>query len=428
MTQPQIDDLFDEMLSQEIDSSELNELLSNPFDKADSTDGTIRKDLAQAEMAAKRKISSENLIEKLPEHRRKQAQELAGQIDETNMNAIIAYGANAQRKLSDFSKAVLQQVQLKDAGEIGDSLTELMSQLQETNPRDLTSEPGLFRKLFGRIRQSISETQIRYQKIGAAIDKVAIKLEREKDELLNDNLMLEQFYQKNKDYFEALNIYIAAGELKMRELQTEIIPQAIEEAKKSNNQMDIQKVNDLNQFLDRLDKRTHDLRLTRQMTIQQAPQIRLIQNTNQILAEKIQVSVHTAIPLWENQITIAMALLRQQQVSSSQRMVSDTTNELLLKNSEMLKQSTVDIAKEAERGVVDVETLRQTQANLVGALEETLEIQENGRQQRRLAEQELAAMETELREKLLAISNEQKNRAMKAAANSQLNISDDLPL
>ena len=285
-----------------------------------------------------------------------------------------------------------------------------MTKLQESDPRQLTAEPNIFQRVFKRVKSSITETQMRYQQIGSQIDRVAIRLEREKTELLNDNQMLEQFYNKNKDYFDALNVYIAAGEVKMEQLQNEVIPAAIEKARQSQDQMEVQKVNDLNQFLDRLDKRTHDLRLTRQMTIQQAPQIRMIQNTNQVLAEKIQVSVHTAIPLWENQITIALALLRQQNAATSQRQVSETTNSLLLKNSEMLKQSTVDIAREAERGVIDIDTLRKTQANLVGALEETLEIQKTGRQQRRLAEQELTVMENELHDKLLAISDEQKRQ------------------
>ncbi|MGO4941918.1 toxic anion resistance protein [Ruoffia tabacinasalis] len=413
-------DLFDELLEQEHgsinepvqpkqqESSEFDELLANPFDE--TIEQTLEKDLADQEMIAKRQVSNEKLIERLPEHRQKQAQDLAKQIDEANMGAIIAYGSNAQKKLSEFSRSILQQVQLKDTGEVGDVLTELMTKLQESDPRQLTAEPNIFQRVFKRVKSSITETQMRYQQIGSQIDRVAIRLEREKTELLNDNQMLEQFYNKNKDYFDALNVYIAAGEVKMEQLQSEVIPAAIEKARQSQDQMEVQKVNDLNQFLDRLDKRTHDLRLTRQMTIQQAPQIRMIQNTNQVLAEKIQVSVHTAIPLWENQITIALALLRQQNAATSQRQVSETTNSLLLKNSEMLKQSTVDIAREAERGVIDIDTLRKTQANLVGALEETLEIQKTGRQQRRLAEQELTAMENELHDKLLAISDEQKRQ------------------
>lgn len=411
MAEKDTESLFDELIG-EATSSEVEELISNPFDEKTTRDEltSVQKDLLDAQMLSKRQITNSKLIDRLPEHRQKQAKDLASQIDETNMNAVIAYGSNAQKKLSEFSHSMLNRVQLKDTGEIGDSLTELMTQLQKSNPKDLTAEPNLFKRLFGKVKASISETQIQYQKIGSQIDKVAIRLEREKNELLNDNLMLEQLYEKNKDYFEALNIYIAAGEVKMQELQEKIIPDAIEKAKKSNSQMDVQVVNDLNQFLDRLDKRTHDLRLTRQMTLQQAPQIRMIQNTNQALAEKIQVSVHTAIPLWENQITIALALLRQQNAAVSQRQVSETTNDLLLKNSDMLKQSAIDTARESERGVIDIETLQKTQANLIETLEETLQIQSEGRRQRALAEQELQAMELDLRDKLLQITAEQKQQ------------------
>lgn len=402
------DNLFDELIK-ENQPSTIDELLSNPFDKKedDPAPVNVQKDLLDAQMMAQRKVTTEKLINRLPQHRQQQALDLAKQIDETNMSAVIAYGSNAQKKLSEFSHAMLMQVQMKDTGEIGDILSDLMNQLNKSNPKDLSAEPNMFKRLFGKVKASISETQMQYQMIGSQIDKVAIRLEREKNELLNDNLMLEQLYAKNKDYFEALNIYIAAGEVKMQELQETIIPEAIEKAKASNSQMDVQVVNDLNQFLDRLDKRTHDLRLTRQMTIQQAPQIRMIQNTNQALAEKIQVSVHTAIPLWENQITIALALLRQQNAAVTQRQVSETTNDLLLRNSEMLKQSAIDTARESERGVIDIETLQKTQANLISTLEETLQIQTEGRRQRQLAEQELQAMEIDLRDKLMAISAQQ---------------------
>ena len=389
-------------------TSTVEDLLGNPFDLEEApSPASPRNDLVDAEMMAKRAVTTEKLIDRLPEHRQQQAYDLAKQIDEQNMSAVIAYGSNAQKKLSEFSHGMLNKVQLKDTGEIADVLTDLMHQLESSNPRDLTASPNIFQKFFGKIKASIAETQARYQKIGTAIDRVAIRLEREKNELLNDNLMLEQLYQKNKDYFEALNIYIAAGELKMQELQEEIIPAAIEKAKASGDQMDVQTVNDLNQFLDRLDKRTHDLRLTRQMTVQQAPQIRMIQNTNQALAEKIQVSVHTAIPLWENQVMIALTLLRQQNAAVSQRQVSQTTNDLLKRNADMLKQSAIDTARESERGVIDIETLQHTQNSLIETIEQTLEIQREGRRQRQIAEQELQLMEGQLRDKLMAISNEQ---------------------
>ena len=401
-------DLFEEMQAQTPKTSTVEDLLDNPFDLEEAPSPTSpHNDLVDAEMMAKRAVTTEKLIDRLPEHRQQQAYDLAKQIDEQNMSAVIAYGSNAQKKLSEFSHGMLNKVQLKDTGEIADVLTDLMHQLESSNPRDLTASPNIFQKFFGKIKASIAETQARYQKIGTSIDRVAIRLEREKNELLNDNLMLEQLYQKNKDYFEALNIYIAAGELKMQELQEEIIPAAIEKAKASGDQMDVQTVNDLNQFLDRLDKRTHDLRLTRQMTVQQAPQIRMIQNTNQALAEKIQVSVHTAIPLWENQVMIALTLLRQQNAAVSQRQVSQTTNDLLKRNADMLKQSAIDTARESERGVIDIETLQHTQNSLIETIEQTLEIQREGRRQRQIAEQELQLMEGQLRDKLMAISNEQ---------------------
>lgn len=401
-------DLFEEMQAQKPKTSTVEDLLGNPFDLEQApSPASPHNDLVDAEMMAKRAVTTEKLIDRLPEHRQQQAYDLAKQIDEQNMSAVIAYGSNAQKKLSEFSHGMLNKVQLKDTGEIADVLTDLMHQLESSNPRDLTASPNIFQKFFGKIKASIAETQARYQKIGTSIDRVAIRLEREKNELLNDNLMLEQLYQKNKDYFEALNIYIAAGELKMQELQEEIIPAAIEKAKASGDQMDVQTVNDLNQFLDRLDKRTHDLRLTRQMTVQQAPQIRMIQNTNQALAEKIQVSVHTAIPLWENQVMIALTLLRQQNAAVSQRQVSQTTNDLLKRNADMLKQSAIDTARESERGVIDIETLQHTQNSLIETIEQTLEIQREGRRQRQIAEQELQLMEGQLRDKLMAISNEQ---------------------
>lgn len=404
-------DIFDELDAQM--SPEFNELLSNPFDEQINNEtNTLQSELADAAILAQRAVTTEKLIDRLPEHRQKQARDLANQIDETKMSAVIAYGSNAQKKLSEFSHNMLATVQLKDTGEIGDVLTDLMQTLESSNPKDLSAEPNVFKRLFGKVKSSITETQMKYQQIGSQMDKVVIRLEREKNELLNDNMMLEQLYQKNKDYFEALNIYIAAGELKMQEMQSDIIPKAIEKARESNSQMDVQVVSDLNQFLDRLDKRTHDLRLTRQMTIQQAPQIRMIQNTNQALAEKIQVSVHTAIPLWENQITIALTLLRQQNAAISQRQVSETTNNLLTKNSEMLKQSAIDTARESERGVIDLVTLQKTQSNLIQTIEETLKIQQEGRQQRAAAQLELESMENQLRDKLLEISDQQKAMQM----------------
>ncbi len=386
-------------------NQELDDLLANPF--TDPFANPVAKVDPKTELAET--PQPDKLIDKLPEERQKQALALASQIDEKNMQAIISYGAAAQKQLGEFSHSMLDHVQNQDTGEIGDSLSELMYRLNEAKPEDLRAEENnVFRKIFGKVKQSAYEMTAKYQKIGAQIDKIAIKLDKEKNSLLNDNLILEQLYQKNKDYYDALNIYIAAGEVKMEDIEKKLIPQSIQQAESSQSQMDVQIVNDLKQFLDRLDKRTHDLRLTRQMTIQQAPQIRLIQNTNQALAEKIQSSIHTAIPLWKNQVAIALTLLRQKDAVTAQRQVSQTTNDLMRKNSEMLKISAIETAKENERGVIDIETLKQTQQDLIETLEETLKIQQEGRMKRKEAEKELAFMENDLKVKLLSIQKEEK--------------------
>ena len=380
----------------------LDDLLNNPFSTPVDTLTTTQ----QNEISAlKDQQVATRLVDKLPEDRQQQAQELASKIDIQDSQAIITYGSNAQNKLSEFSQSMLNHVQSQDIGPVGDSLTDLMYRLSEANPDELRAGEGnIFQKMFGKVKQSIFEITAKYQKIGAQIDKIAVKLDREKEGLLKDNLMLEQLYNKNKDYFDALNIYIAAGELKIEELNTTIIPEAMKKAEETGDQMDVQIANDYTQFLDRLDKRTHDLRLARQITIQQAPQIRLIQNTNQALAEKIQASINTAIPLWKNQVVIALTLLRQKDAVTAQRQVSETTNDLLKKNSEMLKISAIETAKENERGIVDIETLQKTQNDLVETIQETLRIQQEGKEKRRAAEIELSNMEQDLKNKLLELT------------------------
>ncbi|PQD35410.1 MULTISPECIES: toxic anion resistance protein [Enterococcus] len=380
----------------------LEDLLNNPFstptDKLTQTQQNEINALQEQQTATR-------LIDKLPAERQEQAKELAAKIDANDAQSVISYGSAAQTKLSEFSQSMLNHVQAQDIGPVGDSLTELMYRLQEANPDELhAGEGNIFQRVFGKVKQSIYEVTAKYQKIGAQIDKISIKLDKEKDGLLKDNLMLEQLYQKNKDYFDALNIYIAAGELKMEELQTTIIPEAMKKAEETGDQMDVQIANDYTQFLDRLDKRTHDLRLARQITIQQAPQIRLIQNTNQALAEKIQASIATAIPLWKNQVVIALTLLRQKDAVTAQRQVSETTNDLLKKNSEMLKISAIETAKENERGIVDIETLQTTQNDLIETIQETLRIQQEGKEKRRHAEVELGNMEDDLKQKLLDLT------------------------
>ncbi|MDT2601918.1 toxic anion resistance protein [Enterococcus hulanensis] len=383
--------------------STLDDLLSNPFG-TDSLTPVQQQEISHLQSQEQ----ADRLVDKLPEERQVQARELAKKIDVNDSQAVISYGSTAQTKLSEFSQSMLNTVSSQDIGPIGDSLNQLMYRLNEANPDELrVGEGNIFQKMFGKVKQSIYEITTKYQKIGAQIDKIATKLNVEKDGLLRDNQMLETLYNKNKDYFDALNIYIAAAELKIEEMKLTTIPEATEKAQASGDQMDVQVVNDYTQFLDRLDKRTYDLKLARQITIQQAPQIRLIQNTNQALAEKIQASINTAIPLWKNQVAIALTLLRQKDAATAQRQVSETTNDLLKKNSEMLKISTIETAKENERGIVDLDTLQQTQNDLVETLEETLRIQKEGRERRQLAEIEIGHMENDLKQKLMELNSGQ---------------------
>ncbi|EIA7330024.1 toxic anion resistance protein [Listeria monocytogenes] len=371
----------------------LDDLLANPF----GSDGESAASIVNNETDA-----APRLVDMLTETNKKQALELSKQIEPGNQAAILGYGAPAQAKLHDFSHSMLAHVQKQDVGPIGDIISDLMYRLQEADPDELAARnKNVFTKMFHRVKQSINEITSKYQKIGTQIDRIALKLEHSKKRLMEDNSFLEQLYDKNKDYFQALNIYIAAGELKLEEINTKMLPELRKKAEQTGDQMDYQEVNDLTQFADRLDKRVYDLRLSCQITIQQAPQIRLIQNTNQALAEKIQSSIMTAIPLWKNQVAIALTLLRQQQAVAAQRQVSETTNELLKRNADMLKTNAIETARENERGIVDIETLKETQSSLIETLQETLKIQQEGRAKRAVAEKELVTMEQELKERLL---------------------------
>ncbi|MBZ5217030.1 MULTISPECIES: toxic anion resistance protein [Bacillus] len=349
-----------------------------------------------------------NLVDTLSEEKRRQAFQLAEQIDPKQHDSMTLYGTQAQSKLLNFSHEMLEHVQKKDIGEIGQVLSDLMKKLEQVSPDELKTEKrNFFSRFFGRVSHSVQEVLSRYQKTGAQIDRISVKLEHSKSALINDNKMLERLYEKNKEYYEALNVYIAAGQLKLEELKHQTIPELKEKSKTEHHHMAVQDVNDMIQFADRLEKRVYDLTLSRQITLQSAPQIRLIQHTNQVLAEKIQSSIMTAIPLWKNQVAIALTLLRQRRAVEAQKKVSATTNELLLKNAEMLKANTIETAKENERGFIDIETLKQVQDNLIGTLEETLKIQEEGRSKRLQAEEEIRAMEDGLKAKLLDMKENQ---------------------
>lgn len=371
----------------------LSDLLANPFGNVENEPILIQNDQKPKRM-----------IDALPENHRQKAVDIAKQINIQDPQTIIQFGTAAQTKLSDFSHSMLEHVQRKDTGPIGDILKELMVKLEQVNPEELSQEKqNFFKRIFNKVSSSINEIMSKYQKIGAQIDKIGVKLEHQKNILLSDNQMLEELFKKNKEYFEALNIFIAAGELKLDELRTKDIPALKQKAETTDDQMVYQDLNDLIQFADRLEKRLHDLKLSRQITIQSAPQIRMIQNMNQALVEKIQSSILTAIPLWKNQITIALTLYRQRRAVEAQKQVSKTTNELLLKNAEMLKTNSIETARENERGLVDIETLKKTQENLLTTLKETIRIQHEGRLKRQQAEKELIKMEDQMKQMLLSM-------------------------
>lgn len=399
------------MVEKEKLTGDIDDLLANPFGDLSKESAENKQELQEAGkqmgMDFFDKVGEtkpKKLIETLPDEDKQRAYQLANQIDPNNQTSISLYGTQAQSKLMNFSSTMLDHVKSGNIGEIGEIITDLMKKLDQVNPDELQVEKrNIFSRMFGKMSRSVNEILARYQKTGAQIDRITVRLEHCKNTLIKDNTLLDQMYEKNKEYFQALNIYIAAGEVKLEELHTKLIPELKRKAEQSGDQMAYQEVNDMIQFADRLEKRLHDLKLSRQITIQSAPQIRMIQNTNQTLMEKIQTSITTAIPLWKNQIAIALTLLRQRKAVEAQKQVSQTTNDLLLKNSEMLKTNSVEVAKENERGIVDIETLKETQENLVSTLEETLRIQADGRAKRHQAEQELVTMEEQLKQKLLEI-------------------------
>ncbi len=336
------------------------------------------------------------------------ARDLAKQLDGLDPEQIISYGSDVQKEISDFSQNVLDQVSNKELGAIGDNLRDLVVTISETKPDELAPQKASFvAKIFGRIKRSALEVQAKYEKVGQQIDRAAEQLSSQQLGLTNDNKMLEGLYQRNLAYYKQLNLYIAGAEVKEKDIRDNILSAAQKRAAKTQNQLDAQTVQDIYQTLTTLEKRDYDLKLTRQIAIQQAPQIRLVQTTNRQLAEKIQSSINTAIPLWKNQIAIALTLFKQRDAINTQKAVSETTNHLLEQNSQMLKQSALDTAQESNRGVVDIESLKKSQQNLIDTIQQTIKIQNQGREQRAHAETDLVALEKQMKEELRRMAHEQ---------------------
>jgi len=325
----------------------------------------------------------------------------AEKIDIMNTEQVMHYGSNAQKNISDFSGAALGTVRTKDLGEVGNMLGDLVVELKGLN-FDTEQKKGL-RGLFKKSTQSVAELKASYDKAETNVDNIVNSLEKHEITLMKDISMMDKMYDKNQEYLKELTMYILAGKLRLEQLRNEELPRYKAKAQETGLPEDAQAANDFANMIGRFEKKIHDLELTRTISVQMAPQIRMIQNNDSLMAEKIRSSIMNTIPLWKSQMVLALSQYHSDQAMKAQREVTDVTNSLLMKNAEALHQGSVNIAKEAERGIVDIETLKKTNIELIQTLDEVRQIQDEGRAKRRQAEQELAQIEGELKQKLLSM-------------------------
>lgn len=333
----------------------------------------------------------------LTDEEKKQVDAFVEQIDLENSTSILQYGAGTQKKMSDFSEGTLEKVRSKDLGEVGDLLNGVVTELKGFGEEEEKGIIGFFKK-----KASKAQTlKLRYSKIEGNIDQICEKLESHQVQLLKDSAMLDQLYELNKVYFRELTMYILAGKKKLEKEENEVIPALRKKAELSGKQEDVQEVNDREALCNRFDKKIHDLELTRMVSLQMAPQIRMVQASDITMSEKIQSTLVNTIPLWKSQMIIALGVEHSKEAAEAQRKVSDLTNDLLKKNAEKLKTATIETAKESERGIIDMETLVATNENLMNTIDEVMRIQQEGREKRREAEGKLVELEDELKNKML---------------------------
>ena len=337
----------------------------------------------------------------LTDEEKEQVTAFASTIDLTNPDHVMLYGADAQKKISSFADSVLSSVKTDDTGDVGDMLTQLIGQLKGFNA---TGEaPKGIKKLFFSAKKQMAAIQAKYEDVSANVDVISGSLEQHQVQLLKDVAMFNRLYDMNLEYFHELTLYIVAGEKRLQQVRETDLKQLREAADRSGDAMDAQKANDLAAQCDRFEKKLYDLKLTRQISMQMAPQIRLLQNNNALLVERIQSTLVNTLPLWKNQMVLALGLHHSQQAMQAQRAVTDMTNELLKKNAETLRMGTIETAKESERGIIDMETLVATNQSLIDTINEVTRIQQEGRQKRLEAEKTLANMEKDLKQKLLTM-------------------------
>ena len=351
----------------------------------------------QAVVEVKEKMEEESRF--TPEEQQ-QIQAFSQQINISDSNMILQYGAGAQQKLADFSEKALENVKSQDLGEVGNMLTDVVAELKNF---DVDNEKKGFLGLFHKGENKLDAMKAKYDKTAVNVDKICDALEEHQVRLLKDTAMLDQMYDLNLTYYKELSMYIAAGKQKLEEVRSTQLKELMEKAQSGDDQVLAQEAKDLASYCDRFEKKLHDLELSRMISMQTAPQIRLIQNNNTMMVEKIQSTLVNTIPLWKNQMVIALGLEHAQRAAKAQNAVTDMTNELLKKNANALHEATVSTAKASERGIVDIETLTQTNAELVKTFDEVLQIQSEGRQKRLQAEADMVRMENELKQKLLEI-------------------------
>lgn len=341
-----------------------------------------------------------------PEERTKIA-EIKESIDLTDSGATVQFGIGAQRRLTEFTDSILDNVRSKEVGQVGDLLSSLVVEVNSLDPSSFTNDNGILSKLPGvkNAVKSLKKLAERYSKAEVQIDKIEAALEQARMDMLKDISVFDIMYKQNLDCFRELGLYIQAGKERVEEIKTETIPKLRAEAQVSGNPMDAQLVRDFEDEVDRFEKKIYDLELSRTIAVQTAPQIKMIQNNDRVLVDKIQTAVLNTIPIWKSQFVIAMGLNNQQRVLKMQREITDTTNKMLVKNSELLKTNTVETAKESNRGIVDIETLQKVNQNLISTIEETIQIQKDGSRQRAEAEKTLGKIEDDLKNKLVEIMN-----------------------
>ena len=367
-------------------------LTFDPFEEEKAVTANVHQ-----ELKGEREVFDES---RLTPEERKMVDDFASKIDLTNSSLVMQFGVGAQKKIADFSETALNNVRTKDMGEVGKMLGDMVMELRNF---DIEEEDKGFLGFFKKSSNKLSSMQTRYASAETNVNRICEALEKHQMQLLKDVAMLDKLYDVNKTYFKELSMYILAGKKKLQEVESKELPELIKRSQISGLPEDAQAVNDLSAMCNRFEKKIHDLELTRMISIQMAPQIRLVQHNDTLMAEKIQSSIVNTIPLWKSQMVLALGIAHSAEAAQAQRQVTDITNELLRKNAETLHMATVETAKESERGIVDLETLQKTNADLIQTLDDVMRIQMEGRQKRQAAEMEMHRMEEELKRKLLEI-------------------------